>query len=148
MRGDQDEQAVLRRVSALLAKTVEKGAAPEEEKSSVQLAYQLTRLHDLDVDVFKQALARIGSPPRYLVTQDGFLMPATVARGAAPWDGTERRRRAWDGTERRSRGSARAAPGPECPASPSGKHRMTPIMQGTFRTGFEGCVHCGTRRKL
>jgi hypothetical protein len=146
MRGDRDEELALRRVLALLEKTIEKGALPEEEKSSVQLAYQLTRQHDLDINIFKQALEKMGPPPRYLVTQDGFLVPAVAVRGTGPWDGSDRRRRGWDGVERRRFAAAAAAP--ECPSSPTGRHRMQPIMQGTFRTAFEGCIHCGTRRKL
>ena len=149
MNGDH-EHAVLRRIEVLLEKTVENGATIGEEKSAIQLAYQLTRQYGFDVDEFQKKLSRVGRPPRYLITGDGFLVPATSLQ-SPPWDGTERRRRGWDGTERRrfrDGGGAAAAPGPECPASPSGKHRMTPIMQGTFRTGFEGCVHCGTRRRL
>lgn len=151
MQGN-DQANWARRVADLLEKTVENGATAGEERSAVQLAYQLTRQHGLDIDNFKLALGRIGAPPRYLLTADGFLLPATALR-ALPWDGVERRHRRWDGSERRrsrdggGAGAAPAASTVECPASPSGQHRMTPVMQGTFRTGYESCVHCGTRRQ-
>jgi len=137
----------MRRVADLLEKTIENGATPDEEKSAVQLAHQLTRQHGLDMDYFKLALERVGNPPRYLLTADGFLLPATALR-PPQWNGAERRRRTWDGADRR-RSSGRAEPAAgsvECRASPTGQHRMQPVMQGTFRTGTESCIHCGTRR--
>ena len=141
MQADHDGAGWARRVADLLEKTVENGATAEEEKSAVQLAYLLTRQHGLDVEQFKLALANVGKPPRYLLTRDGFLVPAATLRPPA-WDGVERRRRAWDGPDRRH-----AAPTLECPSSPTGQHRMVPMMQGTFRTGVESCLHCGTRKQ-
>ncbi len=134
----------VRRIADLLNKTIENGATTDEEKSAVQLAYQLTRQHGLDIGEFKVRLAMIGVPPRYLVTGDGFLLPFAAVRIAEP-------ARGWDGTERRSRpagASEQAGPdGRECPASPSGRHRMVPFMRGTFPTGIENCVHCGARKQ-
>jgi hypothetical protein len=149
MQADHNQATWARRVAELLEKTVENSATPDEEKSAVQLAYLLTRQHGLDIDQFKLALARIGAPPRYLVTVDGFLVPAATMRPPA-WDGKDRRHRAWDGNDRRrgaTSGERRAADARECLESPTGRHRMVPIMQGTFRTGIESCIHCGTRKQ-
>lgn len=154
MQGNSNRDPWQRRVDDLLEKTIENGCTPDEEKSAIQLAFLLTRQHGLGMDNFRLALERVGKPPRYLITGDGFRMPATAWR-SAPWDGVDRRRRNWDGNDRRrARGGGggggaahAAADGLECPASPSGKHRMTPVMQGTFRTGYESCIHCGTRRR-
>ena len=46
-----------RRITDLLNKNIENGATAEEEKSAVQLAYQLTRQHRLDIGEFKVRLA-------------------------------------------------------------------------------------------
>ncbi len=143
MQTNSDQAEWERRVSALLEKTVENGTTLDEEKSSVQRAYLLTRQHGLDIDVFKVRLSMIGKPQRYLLTQDGFLVPAATVRPpeqpSRPWDGTERRRS--------TAGSGRAAPdGRECAVSPSGQHRWVPFMRGTFPTGIENCAHCGARK--
>lgn len=144
MNSDAERAGWLRRVTDLLNKTVENGATPDEEKSAVQLAYQLTRQHGLDVGDFKARLSMIGAPPRYLLTNDGFLVPAgAVMRSAEPpprpWDGNERRRSA--------AGPGRAeGGGRECQVSPSGQHRWVPFMRGTFATGIENCAHCGARK--
>lgn len=140
---DPERAGWTRRITDLLNKTIENGATAEEEKSAVQLAYQLRRQHGLDVGEFKVRLAMVGTPPRYLLTSDGFLLPFTAAQAAQPtraWDGTERRRAA-AGTERVNPG------GRECPDSPNGQHRMVPVMQGTFPTGVENCLHCGARKQ-
>jgi hypothetical protein len=132
-----------RRIADLLNKTIENGATAEEEKSAVQLAYQLTRQHGLDIGEFKARLGMVGVPPRYLLTNDGFLLPFAAARAVEP-------ARAWDGSERRRAGGAsdRARPqGRECPDSPNGQHRMVPMMRGTFPTGIENCAHCGARKQ-
>src|SRR5579863_6498724 len=132
-----------RRIADLLNKTIENGATADEEKSAVQLAYQLTRQHGLDIGEFKVRLAMIGVPPRYLVTGDGFLLPFAVVRAVEP-------ARGWDGTERRRAAAASeqaGAEGRECPDSPSGRHRMVPLMRGTFATGIESCVHCGAQKR-
>jgi hypothetical protein len=140
---DPERAGWTRRITDLLNKTVENGATGEEEKSAVQLAYQLTRQHGLDVGEFKARLAMVGTPPRYLLTSDGFLLPFAAAQAAHPprgWDGTERRRSA--------AGSERVGPdGRGCPASPNGQHRMVPFMRGTFPTGIENCAHCGARKQ-
>jgi hypothetical protein len=133
-----------RRIADLLNKTVENGATADEEKSAVQLAYQLTRQHGLDIGEFRVRLAMIGVPPRYLVTGDGFLLPFAAVRIAEP-------ARGWDGNERRSSPAASSdgvgLDGRECRDSPSGRHRMVPLMRGTFPTGIENCVHCGARKQ-
>jgi hypothetical protein len=69
-------------VNDLLAKTVENGCTIEEEKSSVQLAYQLSRQYKDEIDQpgFIAALYGIGDPARYAVTDDGFLVPAEAVR--------------------------------------------------------------------
>jgi hypothetical protein len=141
MNADHREQAEwMRRVDDLLNKTMERGATADEEKSAVQLAYQLTRQHGLDIGEFKARLETIGAPPRYLVTADGFLLPTRVVEPARRWDGTERRRRAATPEQERSGGH-------ECPASPTGRHFMVPLMRGTFPSGIENCAHCGARKK-
>ena len=129
----KDEQ-----VADMLNKTVERGATEEEEKSAVQLAYQLVRQYRLDLDEFKASLARIGNPPRYTLTDDGFLMPAAVARPIPP-DPPKR-------DDSRPAPSAPPTPG-LCPLSPSGRHHMVPFMHGTLMTGVEYCAHCGARRE-
>ena len=115
-------------VADLLRKTVENGATPGEEVSSVQLAHLLVRQHHLDMDAFKLALGRIGTPPRYEITPDGFLVPAMLRANPG-------------------RGSADTSADPVdgCRLSPTGRHRMVPYMRGTFATGALHCVHCGVR---
>jgi len=133
----------LRRIDELLNRTIENGATPGEEKTAVQLAYQLTRQHHLDIESFKARLRMIGSPQRYMLTGDGFLVPFATVQADAPrtWDGRERRRRSHGGAE-----SPRQA-AYECPSSPTGQHRWVPFMRGTFPTGIENCVHCGARKQ-
>ncbi len=129
MNTDAERAGWARRITDLLNKTIENGATAEEEKSAVQMAYQLTRQHALDMGEFKAKLAMVGSPPRYLITSDGFLLPFAAVRPDDP-------ARSWDGSERRSRAAASERTQPdarECPDSPSGQHRMVASMRGPSR---------------
>jgi hypothetical protein len=69
-------------IEDLLRKTVENGATPAEEASSVQLAYQLSRSgKDVDQDEVKKLIEAIGGEgPRYAITDDGFLVPASAVK--------------------------------------------------------------------
>lgn len=123
------ERSKHEQVEFLLRKTVENGATPGEEVSAVQLAHMIVRQHALDMDQFRAALAKIGRPPRYHITADGFLVPAEAPAGA-------------------SAAPHHAAPEPPdaCPVSPTRRHRMEKFMQGTLATGQLYCVHCGLKR--
>lgn len=123
-------------VAHLLRKTIENGATPGEEVSAIQLAHMIVRQHGLDLDAFRAALAKVGDPPRYRITPDGFLVPAGATRaadeaGRAPRDGA---------------GTAQAAVEDFCPESPTGRHRLEKYMRGTVATGLLYCIHCGLRR--
>ncbi|HEX3863762.1 MAG TPA: hypothetical protein VHY35_18935 [Stellaceae bacterium] len=136
----KDEQ-----VELLLRKTVENGATPGEEVAAIQLAYLIARQNGIDPAIFKTALEKIGDPPRYMLTADGFLVPTHVTRPAAARDTGERRR--WTDAHGTRGGAERtqAAPDRECPVSPTGRHRMERYMRGTFPTGMQYCLHCGLR---
>ncbi len=126
-------------VANLLRKTIENGATAGEEASAIQLAHMLVRQHGLDMDAFRLALDRIGDPPRYIITRDGFLMPAAARVAEAP-----PRRPAQNDDEEQP---AQSEPGPEreCSHSPTGRHRMEQHMRGTLPTGASYCIHCGLR---
>ena len=123
------ERSKHEQVEFLLRKTVENGATPDEEVSAVQLAHMIVRQHGLDMDAFKAALGKIGKPPRYHITGDGFLVPAEPRAGASA-----------------APGDAAAGPPDICPVSPTRRHRMEKFMQGTLATGQLYCVHCGLKR--
>lgn len=134
-------------VGYLLRKTVENGATPDEEISAVQLAHMIVRQRGLDLDDFKVALAKIGNPPRYAITPDGFLVPVEAVRTAEVHGAGPRGRPDWDDDLRRDVGGEQAAvaDGP-CRLSPTGFHRMETYMRGTVATGVLYCLHCGLRK--
>ncbi|MBV9826460.1 MAG: hypothetical protein JO001_12445 [Alphaproteobacteria bacterium] len=132
-------------ITLLLRRTQENGATLREELASVQRAYALLRHHELDAAFFRMRLGRIGDPPRYQLTDDGFLVPTVLLE-----DDRDRS----DHPDAATRQGARAHPRGEragadidgyCPLSPSGKHRMERYFRGTFATGAIYCIHCGLR---
>jgi len=123
-------------VAYLLRKTIENGATPGEEVSAIQLAHMIVRQHGLDLDAFRAALAKVGDPPRYRITHDGFLVPAGPTQTAAEPGGASP-----DGAS-----TAQATVEDSCPESPTGRHRMEKYMRGTVATGLLYCIHCGLRR--
>src|SRR5579863_3445310 len=130
-------------VGHLMRKTVENGATPGEEASAIQLAHMIVRQNGLDLDAFKAALAKIGNPPRYAITQDGFLVPVESRSGEAP--GSRPRRRAGPDDLRGEAGAGPATADGPCRDSPTGLHRMERHMRGTVATGVMYCLHCGFR---
>lgn len=134
----KDEQ-----VEYLLRKTIENGATAGEEVSAVQLAHMIVRQHGLDMDAFKAALAKIGHPPRYRITEDGFLVRAEAEQPGDAFDATPRREA--EEAARQYAGAAQTAVD-DCPVSPTRRHRMEKFMQGTLATGQLYCIHCGVKR--
>lgn len=146
-----------RLVADLLRKTIENGATAGEEASAIQLAHMLVRQHGLDIDVFRACLELVGDPPRYVLTQDGFLVPTHLLRAADPapgpahghdqgyghGPGNHPRRRRTDQQHSSQYGGAN--PQDRCPVSPTGRHRMERYMRGTRATGAMYCLHCGFR---
>jgi hypothetical protein len=136
----KDEQ-----VGHLMRKTVENGATPGEEVSAIQLAHMIVRQRGLDLDAFKAALAKIGDPPRYAITEDGFLVPAEAGRTKEA-QGPGPHRRGDSDALHKGAGGGQAAADEACRASPTGFHRMEKYMRGTLATGVLYCLHCGIRR--
>ena len=71
-------------VAHLLRRTRENGATAKEEAEAVQRAYVIVRQHDLDIGFFRMRLAGVGKPPRYRLTEDGFVIPADVVSEPNP----------------------------------------------------------------
>jgi hypothetical protein len=132
-------------VENLLRKTIENGATPGEEVAAVQLAHMVVRQNGLDLDVFKAALAKIGDPPRYVITHDGFLLPVRTLPAANAVGAGRISSRMGSADEEDGPARTNVAADESCLQSPTGLHRMERHMQGTVSTGALYCIHCGFR---